>query len=288
MAYTAASGAPFPLSISQGLAPGTHTLLVRAKDGSNRWSVSHVRSFMVAPAQGNISRIEYFFDSSDPGLGTAPTLAFSPANSGTVTATQDITAPVSLSAGVHKLVARTQTTAGIWSVTKAASFSVTPCIVPAATLSGSFTTTTDQPLSFSVGIGGSPPFSLTANGQVQTNILTNTATITLPLTTPGTYTLTQQSLSLAVANGCGPGLVSGQIRVTVQQGTCSMMQSVKAGSWDDVSVWSCGRLPVLTDAVQIRHAVTVPASFVSHALKISFDTGGRLSWGSNARLLLEL
>ena len=246
VAYTAAPGVPFSLSISQGLAPGTHTLLVRAKDGSNRWSVSYVRSFMVAPAQGNISRIEYFFDSSDPGLGTAPTLAFSPANSGTVTANQDITAPLSLSAGVHKLVARTQTTAGIWSVTKAASFTVTPCITPLATISGSYTTTTDQPLSLSVGLGGSPPFSLTANGQVQTTILTNTATVSLPLTSPGTYTLTPQSLSLSVANGCGLGLTSGQIRVTVQQGTCAIMQTVKAGLWDDPTVWSCGRLPLLT------------------------------------------
>ena len=112
--------------------------------------------------------------------------------------------------------------------------------------------------------------------------------ITLPLTTPGTYTLTPQSLSLAVANSCGLGLTSGQIRVTVQQGTCSVMQTVKAGSWDDPTVWSCGRLPLLTDAVLIRHAVTVPGTFVAHAQKIGFEVGGKLSWGSAARLLLGL
>ena len=341
---------------------------------------------MVAPAQGNISRIEYFFDSSDPGLGTAPTLAFSPVNSGTVTTQQGVSVPQSLSAGEHKLTARAQTTLGIWSTTKATSFSVAACVPPLVTLAGNLTATAGQPVSFSVGLGGSPPFSLTANGQVQTNILTNTAFVALTLTTPGTYTLTPQSLSMAVSNGCGPGLTSGQISTTVQPGcnppivyftgnqtvtagqsvtvalsmlgtgpysvtangrvttnltgnpiyvvcqfstpgtfkllnnpspdladfavanacgalayfrdfgsitvlpgpACTVMQTVKAGNWDDPTVWSCGRVPILTDAVLIRHAVTVPGGFVAHAQKISFEVGGKLSWGISARLQLGL
>jgi hypothetical protein len=40
---------------------------------------------------------------------------------------------------------------------------------------------------------------------------------------------------------------------------CNNMQSVKTGNWSDTSVWSCGRVPVATDAVKINlgHTVTL-------------------------------
>lgn len=40
---------------------------------------------------------------------------------------------------------------------------------------------------------------------------------------------------------------------------CADMQSVKTGVWDDPSVWSCGRIPVVTDTVTINteHTVTI-------------------------------
>ena len=288
LAFNSTLGVPNSLSLNvASLTPGTHILAIRTKDGRNRWSMNTMRSFVVIPDTRTVGRVEYFFDNNDPGRGGGQPFTLDVPNSATVTG-QALAGTSSLSVGTHTVSVRAQAGGQAWSVTKAASFTITPCVAASATLAGSFTTTTDQPLSFSVSIGGSPPFSLTANGQVQTNILTNTATITLPLTTPGTYTLTAQSLGLAVANGCGMGLTSGQIRVTVQQGSCTVMQTVKAGSWDDPTVWSCGRLPLLTDAVLIRHAVTMPASFVSRARKVSFDAGGRLSWGSNARLLLGL
>ena len=92
-----------------------------------------------------------------------------------------------------------------------------------------------------------------------------------------------------MSNACGTGVVSGTATITVTGAVpCTSMQTVKAGSWDDPLVWSCGRVPLLTDVVLIRHAVTVPVSLVAHAQKINFEAGGRLSWGANTRLLLGL
>lgn len=166
----------------------------------------------------------------------------------------------------------------------------TGCSSATATLFGSYTSTAGQPGSIYAGLDGARPYSVTANGQVQTNITVFVAAITLTLTTPGTYTITPQLVGLAVANGCGLGQVGGTAVVLVQPVTnsCASMQTLKAGAWDDVSVWSCGRLPLLTDAVLIRHAVAVPGSYVAHAQTIGFDSSGKLSWDTNARLLLGL
>lgn len=40
---------------------------------------------------------------------------------------------------------------------------------------------------------------------------------------------------------------------------CADMQSVKTGIWNDPSVWSCGRIPIVTDTVKINpeHTVTI-------------------------------
>ncbi len=283
-------GVPYNLSINTGsLTPGTHTLVIRTKDAGNRWSISYMRPFMVNLDTRGISRIEYFFDNNDPGLGSGQPFSLDSPNSATATG-QALAGTSSLSVGAHSLKVRAQAGGGqAWSTTRAASFTVTPCDAALATLNGSSTITTNQIASISVLIGGSPPFSLTANGQLVGNFATSAASFTLALTVPGTYTLTPQSVNLAVANSCGAGQVGGSAVVTVLQGTaCNTMQTVKAGAWNDPTVWSCGRLPVVTDAVLIRHAVTVPAGFVSHAQKVGFEVSGKLSWGTASRLRLGL
>lgn len=41
---------------------------------------------------------------------------------------------------------------------------------------------------------------------------------------------------------------------------CADMQSVKTGNWNDASVWSCGRTPIVTDEITINagHTVSIP------------------------------
>ena len=84
---------------------------------------------------------------------------------------------------------------------------------------------------------------------------------------------------------------SGVLRVTVPahsfgswvQGTLAMY-TVKTGLWNDPTTWSCNRVPVSTDAIQVKHIVTVPAGYVGNALKISFDSGQKLNLVADANV----
>ncbi len=287
LAFTPVPGVPYALSINIGsITPGTHTLVIRTKDGSKRWSTSYVRSFMVNQDARGISRVEYFFDSADPGVGNGQPFTLSAPASASVTGSAT-SGTSSLSVGTHSVQARAQAGGIEWGVTKAASFTVTNCATAAAFLYGSSTITAGQSVVVSVGLGGSAPYSLTANGQVQTNLTTGATTFSLTLSTPGTFTLTPQSIGLAVANACGAGQVSGSAVVTVLPGAaCASMQTVKAGSWDDPAVWSCGRIPLVSDPILIGHAITLPTGYVAHVRKISFAVNGKASYSTNARLLM--
>ncbi|GAB4002838.1 hypothetical protein GCM10028807_62200 [Spirosoma daeguense] len=67
---------------------------------------------------------------------------------------------------------------------------------------------------------------------------------------------------------------------------CVSMYSVKAGDWSDGSVWSCGRVPVVSDAVTLNHAVRLPAGYLGQALRVIYAQGGRLLMGADSRLRL--
>ncbi|MBD2705081.1 hypothetical protein IC229_30930 [Spirosoma sp. BT702] len=42
---------------------------------------------------------------------------------------------------------------------------------------------------------------------------------------------------------------------------CVSMSAVKTGSWNDRSVWTCGRLPVAMEVVTVNHVVSLPTSY---------------------------
>ncbi|GAB3690109.1 hypothetical protein GCM10027592_07160 [Spirosoma flavus] len=69
--------------------------------------------------------------------------------------------------------------------------------------------------------------------------------------------------------------------------TCVNMFTIKDGSWNDASVWSCGRLPVSTDALTLNNAVTLPASYTGNALRVRFSQSGRLIYNSGSKLRLN-
>ena len=72
---------------------------------------------------------------------------------------------------------------------------------------------------------------------------------------------------------------------TVDPNTCPQgMYTIKAGSWDDPTVWSCNRLPIITDSVQIKHAITVQTNYIAKVLSIRYDTGGQLAVSSGAAI----
>jgi len=62
--------------------------------------------------------------------------------------------------------------------------------------------------------------------------------------------------------------------------------TVKAGNWNDPTVWSCGAVPVLTDVVQINHAVILGTNYVAQARTVRYGAGGRMSHLTGGRLQL--
>jgi hypothetical protein len=62
--------------------------------------------------------------------------------------------------------------------------------------------------------------------------------------------------------------------------------SLRNGNWNDPTVWSCGCIPTATDAVQVRHIITVPAAFHANALRVYIDKAAQLTYGEGGRLLL--
>lgn len=65
-----------------------------------------------------------------------------------------------------------------------------------------------------------------------------------------------------------------------------VMYTVKVGSWSDPSVWSCGRVPISSDTVQIKHVISIPSNYVANALTVHFDPNGKVSYSANGRLKL--
>jgi hypothetical protein len=195
-----------------GIGQGLHTLGVRVKDGRGIWSQTHIRAFIVLPAAtaASISRIEYFLDSTDPGLGLA-----SPVGFGGGTAGAEVTADLGLnmaglSVGTHRITVRTRDSDGLWSVPQAATFGVTaPCTLPTATLSGSQTIAAGQTATLTVQLTGEAPWSLTTSTGQTLNAAATPFQFTVTPTVNTNYTLTR------VANTCGTGTVGGQAAVAL-------------------------------------------------------------------------
>ncbi len=69
-------------------------------------------------------------------------------------------------------------------------------------------------------------------------------------------------------------------------GVCAMY-TVKGGFWHDPSVWSCGRVPVMTEAVHLRHALVIASNYQATAGYLLYDAPVSLIWASGARLQLS-
>lgn len=67
--------------------------------------------------------------------------------------------------------------------------------------------------------------------------------------------------------------------------TCLVsMSTIKAGLWNDPTVWSCNRVPLDGDVVSIRHQVTIPANYKATAQRVDFDSGTAIIYETNAQL----
>ncbi len=71
--------------------------------------------------------------------------------------------------------------------------------------------------------------------------------------------------------------------VVVQAGVCSPLASVGIGSWVNAAVWSCQRVPTLTDVTTVSHVLTLPTG-VAGARTLLLKAGGGLRLGVGTQL----
>jgi YD repeat-containing protein len=154
----------------------------------------------------------------------------------------------------------------------------TLCALPVATLSGTQTITAGQTANLSVALTGVAPWSIIMNGTTYT-VSASPFSISVSPSITTTYTLT------SVSNSCGAGTVSGSALVTVN--ACTSMYTLKTGSWNDITVWSCGRVPMSTDiiTVKLNHFITIPASYTANAKNVVYETGGKIIEAANTSKL---
>lgn len=97
---------------------GYHTLFIRSRDDSGRWSLTNFkqvfRASIGSSPNAQIVKAEYFFD-ADPGFGNATSITLSNSNNiADAVVAIDLTA---ISTGFHSFFIRTKDANGVWSLT---------------------------------------------------------------------------------------------------------------------------------------------------------------------------
>lgn len=108
-------GTPFAIDLNTSdLSGGVHKLGLRAKAGKN-WSQTEMRAFLI-DTEGLVTRMEYFWDDEDPGIGKAIPLDIKPAHEIKIT---DLVLPLTgLSYEYHTLNIRAMSESDIWTDTQ--------------------------------------------------------------------------------------------------------------------------------------------------------------------------
>lgn len=108
-------GNPFAIDLNTSeLSGGVHKLGLRAKAGNN-WSQTEIRAFLI-DTEGLVTRIEYFWDDEDPGVGKAIPLDVKPAHEIKI---KDLVLPLTgLSYEYHTLNIRAMSESEVWTETQ--------------------------------------------------------------------------------------------------------------------------------------------------------------------------
>ncbi len=88
-----------------------------------------------------------------------------------------------------------------------------------------------------------------------------------------------------LCSGTSPSAFTGYTSFTTQA-PCTSMYTTSNGNWTDYNRWSCNRVPGIFDMPEIRHAITLPANQTGEARKVIYTNGGRLIYGTGAKLRL--
>lgn len=67
---------------------------------------------------------------------------------------------------------------------------------------------------------------------------------------------------------------------------CNYNITLKSGVWNDPEIWYCGRVPLITDIVQLNHVVTVPQGYAAKAQRLIHGFDSFLKMSNKSTLLL--
>ncbi|GAB3991135.1 hypothetical protein GCM10028807_20470 [Spirosoma daeguense] len=138
--------------------------------------------------------------------------------------------------------------------------------------------------SASVTATGAPPliYQWFKGGTAPGNILSGQTNATLSLT--NVQANDADTYYCLISNDCSSTLSTG-FTLTVSVGGCqSGFYTVQNGAWNVASTWSCGQIPTSADPVDIRHVVSIPASYTGLAQKITYSSGGKISMATTGKV----
>ena len=116
------------------LQPGAHILYLRNRDEEGRWSATVSRPLYVCSAI-DITRLEYFFDTADPGEGQAVQVSLPDDKLGEFAFEADAS---KLEAGEHQLNVRACDSKGLWTLVSSEPFTITETDTGVRTLTADF------------------------------------------------------------------------------------------------------------------------------------------------------
>ena len=143
---------------------------------------------------------------------------------------------------------------------------------------------------YSIPQGGTLSASVLTTGSVTSYqwykngvAITNHPSATTPTLTITPLTPADAGTYYVLITGTCNSVSSSKALVLVNTG----MYSVKAGQWNDPSVWSENRVPAIGDVVRIKHVVSLPNNYQGQASQVSYDPGQKLLPGINSRIKLN-
>jgi hypothetical protein len=151
-----------------------------------------------------------------------------------------------------------------------------------AVVSGGGTIGPNESAPVSISLTGEGPYLFSLlDGNVNTVIQTASTPFSLRVSPIQTRTYTISNLR----NDCQTGTTSGGAIVTVNV-PAVICQSLSSGDWHQVARWSCGRVPLVTDRVQINagHIVTIGAGQTGVGQHLR--NHGQLTFGAGGRVVL--
>lgn len=117
-------------------------------------------------------------------------------------------------------------------------------------------------------------------------------TLTIPAsTTAGPLRMRVLNSEFVMLNdACGSYFARGEAEdymLNVVPESCTAMSTVRNGDWSNPMVWSCNRLPSVTDAVRVSHSITLPAGTTGNALYVQYANEGQIVLQNGAKVRLS-